>query len=335
MNRSLIFGSLLAASAAASAQVKVVTTTPDLASIVSAIGGNRVTVSALVTGARDPHRIEAKPSYMSKVGGADIFVAVGLELEAGYEDAILEGSRNRKVQKGQPGHVYSSDHALILERPTGAVSRAMGDIHPEGNPHIWLDPLNGRIFALNIERVLSSQKPQYAAEFKANLAAFRSKLDNAMFGAELVKKFGGDTLWTWERNGQLDQKLREGGASGMLAGWSGRLAPYAGRPILTYHRSLSYLANRFGLRIVAELEPKPGLEPSPGHLAKVIATAQQTGVKAILQETFYPTKHAQFVAGRCGAKVVVIPQNVGHDPAAKDYFSLFDTIVGRIAEAMR
>ncbi|MEZ0325807.1 MAG: metal ABC transporter substrate-binding protein [Fimbriimonas sp.] len=335
MKRALLTTAFAAVAAASFGAVKIVTTTPDLASIASLIGGDNVSVYSIIQGARDPHRIEAKPSFMSRTSSADLFLAIGLEMEIGYESAILEGSRNSKVAVGAPGHVYVSDWAYILDKPKGAVTRAMGDVHPYGNPHIWLDPSNGRYIAVKLADKLGNMDPKNAKEYDANLDRFLNRLDTGMFGKELVGKFGGSKLWEWERNGIIDQKLKENNARGDLGGWAAKMAPFAGKPVITYHRSLNYLANRFGLKIVDELEPKPGLDPTPGHLAEVIKNGTASGVKAIIQESFYPTKHAQLVAGKIGAKVIVIPQNVGHDEAAKDYISLFDVIVDRISDGMR
>jgi len=306
-----------------------------LASIVAAVGGKYVSVSAIVVGARDPHRIEAKPSYMSKVSGADLFIAIGLDLEVGYERPILAGSRNSKVAIGASGHVYASDWVQVLEKPTGQVSRAMGDIHPGGNPHIWLDPYNGRIIATKIASVLTKIDRAHSKEYQANLAEFLRRLDVAMFGAQAEERFGAQKLWEWQRSGTLLAKLDENRARNSLGGWAAKMAPHEGKPIVTYHRSFSYFANRFRLRVVGELEPKPGLEPTPGHLASVIKTVQQSGVKAIVLETFYSPKHAQLVASRTGAKVVQVPQNVGHVSEARDYIALFDVIVNRIAEGLK
>jgi zinc/manganese transport system substrate-binding protein len=311
------------------ANLKIVTTTADLASIAAAIGGNKVSVSSLITGARDAHRIEAKPSYMSRVSGADMFIAVGLELEIGYEGPILQGSSNRKVAVGAPGHVYAADYAYILEKPTGNVTRAMGDIHPYGNPHIWLDPYNGRLIAKGIENKMSTLDKGNAAYYQANLEAFLKRLDTAMFGAAAVGKYGGQQLWEWSNAGQVRAKVSD------LGGWAGAMAPLAGKPIVTYHRSWTYFANRFGLKVVEELEPKPGLDPTPGHLAEVIRDGKSQDVKFILQEPFFSKRHAEFVGGRIGASVVVAPQSVGQDPGAKDYISLFDTIVAKIKAAAR
>jgi len=330
MKRTLFTAILAAVAASSFGVVKIVTTTPDLASIASAVGGSNVSASSILVGARDPHRIEAKPSFMSRVGGADLFLAVGLELEVGYEQAILDGSRNRKVQVGSSGHVYASAWVPVLEKPTGAVSRAMGDIHPYGNPHIWLDPLNGRTIALRLAGKLAELDPAHAAQYKANGQAFAARIDNAMFGTSAMSKFGAAKLWDWQRAGTLRSN-----AGSSLGGWTAKLAPLYGKPIVTYHRSFSYFANRFGLKVVDELEPKPGLDPSPGHLAEVIKAVSANGVKVILQESFYSSKHAQLVAARTGAKVVTVPQNVGHDAAAKDYVSLFDDIVDKLAAAVR
>ncbi|MBS1724756.1 MAG: zinc ABC transporter substrate-binding protein [Armatimonadetes bacterium] len=326
---------LAATSAASFAVIKVVTTTPDLASIAAAVGGANVSASSLIVGARDPHRIEAKPSYMSRVAGADLFIAIGLELEIGYEQPILDGSRNSRVQIGSSGHLYASDWVTVVDKPTGPVSRAMGDIHPYGNPHIWMDPYNGRIVAIKLAAKFESMDSAHAKDYRSNLAAFESRLDSAMFGSRLVSQFGGGKLWDWQRAGVLRQKLGEAGAAGELGGWVAKMLPLYGKPVVTYHKSFNYFANRFGLKVVDELEPKPGLDPTPGHLAEVIKTIGSTGAKEIIEESFYSSKQAQLVAGRTGAKVVIVPQNVGHDPAAKDYVSLFDVIVDRISQGAR
>lgn len=335
MKRLCGFLTFVALSCAAFANLKVVTTTPDLASIAAAVGGENVSVSSILVGARDPHRIEAKPSYMSRVASADVFIAVGLDLEIGYEQAILDGSRNAKVQKGKPGHIHAADWVYVMDKPMGSVNRGMGDIHPDGNPHIWLDPYNGRVIAQKLAERFSSLDRSNARAYEANADRFADRLDNAMFGQLLVGKFGGQKLWDWQRNGVLSQRLRENGAADDLGGWAKAMAPFAGREIITYHKSFNYFCARFGLKVLDELEPKPGIDPSPGHLAQVIRLATTNGVKAIVQENFYSTKHAKLVASRCGASVVVVPQNVGHEKAADDYIGLFDVIVGRVAGALR
>jgi zinc/manganese transport system substrate-binding protein len=332
--RSLVLGLLAVACLPqmASANLKIVTTTQDLAAIASAVGGNNVKVSSIVVGARDPHRIEAKPSYMSKVAGADMFAAIGLELEIAYEGAILSGSSNGKVQIGAPGHFYASDFAYILEKPSGHVTRAQGDVHPYGNPHIWLDPYNGRAIAIAMAEKMGKLDPSNKEEYRQNMVKFVNRLDAEMFGDALFKKYGGPKLWDWQRAGDLKEKLQADGTLGQLGGWAGQMLPLAGTPIVTYHKTWVYFARRFGLDIVDELEPKPGLEPTPGHLVQVIKTAKERGVKIILEEPYYSRRHADTVGARVGAKVLIVPNNVGQG-AAKDYFALFDTIIAAIKSA--
>lgn len=320
--------------ALAAVPVNVVTTTQDLASIAAFVGGNRVSVSSLVRGARDPHFLEAKPSFMSRVAMADLFIAIGLDLEVAFEREVLDGSRNNMVRPGQPGHVYAYTGCKILDvRPR--VSRAEGDVHPFGNPHIWRDPYNARQIAWNIRGALARVDPRGASDYEKNALAFLNRLDRAMFGDALVERFGTTTLWTWSENGELLAKLRENNAISQLGGWAGKMAPAAGQSIVTYHRSWGYFANRFGLRVVAELEPRPGIEPTPGHLANVVRIVNENKVKAILQEPFYSTGTANFVARRTGAKVLVLPGSVGHTAGASDYIKLMDIIVESVSSALR
>lgn len=322
----LVVGAAWVASQVAFADLKVVTTTADLASIAKAVGGNKASVSSLITGARDPHRLEAKPSFMSRVSGANLFIAVGLGLEVGYERSILSGSANRRVAIGAPGNLHVGDYCSVLEKPTGGVSRAMGDIHPEGNPHVWLDPYNGRLIAKAIEERMSALDPDNAKTYQLNLEAFLDRLDAAMFGRSAVQKYGASKLWEWSAAGTLPAKAEVGG-------WSAQMAPLTGKPIITYHRSWSYLARRFGLKVVEELEPKPGLEPTPGHLAEVVRVGSRQGAKIVLQEPYFSRRSSEFVANRIGATVVVAPLSVGHDSGAKDYISLFDTIIAKLKAA--
>lgn len=309
--------------------LNVVTTTQDLASIAQAVGGSQASVSSLIVGARDPHRIEAKPSYMSRVAKADLFIAVGLDLEVGYEGPILTGSHNARVQVGAPGHLYAADGIPVLEKPAGGVSRAQGDIHPYGNPHYWLDPYNARIIADHIADRMAQLQPGSAQVYQTNARAFVRAIDDRMFGSQAVEKFGADKLWSWDTQGVLVAKT-----GGQISGWAGRMAKYRGQPVITYHRSWLYFVNRFDLRVVGELEPKPGLDPTPGHIREVSDAGRQAGVKAILQEPFYSDKAARFVAQRIGASAVVVPGSVGQDPAARDYLTLMDTIVSRVATAL-
>lgn len=328
---SLLFASALAVQAGA--KLNVVTTTEDLADLVRQVGGSQVTVSSLVTGNRDPHFLEARPGFMSRVRNANLFVAVGLSLEVGYEQAILQGSGNSKVQIGARGHLYASAGIATLEKPASA-SRAQGDIHPDGNPHVWLDPYNARIMATNIANAMVKLDPANANTYLQNLSAFLSKIDAAMFGEALVQKYGAQKLWDLSNSGELFERLRAAGDFDRLGGWAKKMAPHQGKAIVAYHRTWSYFAKRFGLRVVAELEPKPGIPPTPGHLASVTRIMREQNVRVILHETYYSTGAAKSIASQTSATVVVAPPSVGADPAARDYISLIDTIVNRLAGAL-
>ncbi|MCG2711649.1 MAG: metal ABC transporter substrate-binding protein [Candidatus Omnitrophica bacterium] len=281
-------------------RLQILTTTTDLKSIAEAVGGDKVKVDSICKGYQDPHFVEAKPSFMIKARNADLFIRAGLELEIGYEGLILDGSRNPKIRIGQPGHLDASEGVNLMEVPTTAkVDRSMGDVHPMGNPHYWLDPLNARVIASNITRRLRKIRPEDADYFQNNLLEFHRK---------------------------IDKKMLE---------WTKKLEPFKREAIAIYHRSWPYFANRFALEVGCELEPKPGIPPSPGHLKEVIDIIKQKNIRVILMEVFYDEKPARFVAGQTGAEVVIVPNSVGGTKEAMDYFSLIDTIIDKLVEALK
>jgi zinc/manganese transport system substrate-binding protein len=309
-------------------KLRIVTTTTDLAAIARAVGGEKVEVSSIATGREDPHFIAAKPSYMMAARKADLWIRVGLELEIGYEELILDGSRNPKIRIATRGHLDASEGILRLEVPTQKIDRSMGDIHPLGNPHYWIDPLNGRIVAKNIGNRLAHLAPEHADYFKGRTKAFQQQLDQRMFGSELVAKVGGGKLWAALLKDRLDELLDKPGAP-PLGGWLAAMRPHAGKKVVTYHRSWSYFAQRFGLVVADELEPKPGIPPSPGHVADVVKRIRAEGIKVLLMEPFYSRKAPELVASETGIRVVTCANSVGGQPEATDYLTSLDNIVGR------
>ena len=277
--------------------INVLTTTQDIKSIAEFIGGEKVKVDSLGKGNQDPHFIDAKPSFMMKAKKADLFIRVGMELEIGYEELIIDGSRNPKIRIGQPGHLDVSECISPLEVPSSKIDRSMGDIHPMGNPHYWLDPENAKIIASSISERLSELSPENSGYFEKNLEVFDKKIDEKM------------------------------------AEWAEVLKPFRNKKIAVYHRSWPYFAERFGLVIACELEPKPGIPPSPAHLKEVIDIIKRDQIKVILMEVFYDEKPANFVAEKTGAKVVIVPNSVGGTNVATDYFKLIDIIVQDIKTA--
>jgi len=286
------------APAAEAKKLKVVTTLSDFASLAQTIGGNRVEAESIAKGYQDPHFVEPKPSFILKLHDADMLVVAGLELEIGYLPPLLDQARNERIRPTGAGYLDASVGCDILDRPTGLVTRAMGDVHPYGNPHFWLDPNNGRVIARAIAAKLTALDPQGAPEYAKNLADFEGKLTAAE------------------------------------ARWTARLAPFKGTKIVTYHASWPNFAKAFSLDIVGFLEPKPGIPPTPQHKLEIINLMNAEKVPLILMEVYFDKKDPDFVASKTGATVVVIPPSVGGVPAAKDYLSLFDVDVDRIATAL-
>ena len=313
-------------------KLRVVTTTTDLAAIARAVGGDKVEVTAIATGHEDPHFIAAKPSYMMAARKADLWIRIGLELEIGYEQLILDGSRNPKIRISTVGHLDASEGVLRLEVPIQKIDRSMGDIHPLGNPHYWIDPLNGRIVAKNIGKRLAKLAPEHAEYFNEQARSFQRELDEHMFGRALVAQIGGGKLWALLLKGRLDKVLEEPGQPSP-GGWFAAMRPHVGKKVVTYHRSWSYFVHRFGLVVAEELEPKPGIPPSPGHVADVVKRVKAEGVKVLVMEPFYSRKAAELVAAETGISVVECANSVGGQREATDYLSMIDNIVNRISTA--
>jgi zinc/manganese transport system substrate-binding protein len=326
-------------------KLNIVTTTTNLASIAEAVGGDYVSVTSIGSGNEDPHFIQAKPSFMMKAKKADLWICIGMELEIGYEGLILQGSRNPRIQINAPGHLDVSEGILKLEVPTGKIDRSMGDVHPLGNPHYWLDPYNGRIIATNICRRLKQLDSDHAADYDRNLAAFLLKLDSAMFGSKLTQAIGGQRLWQLQLNGDLDKfiedynkKIRQtdtGAKDSLLSleGWLAKLKPFEHAKIAIYHRSWPYFTQRFKLDEAAELELKPGIPPGPAHILEVINIIKAENVKVILMEPFYNRDDAEAVASKTAAKVIVVPNAVTNEKDSDNYIAMLDNIVTRLSSA--
>ena len=300
--------SLLAALAAAAcfldarptaAALTVVTTTTDLAAIATEVGGDKVTVTSLAKGYQDPHFVEAKPSFVLKLNRADLLVVVGRELEIGWLPALITQSRNAKIQPGADGYFDASLTAKILEIPTGQITRAMGDVHPLGNPHYWLDPENGRRIAKALQAKLAQKDPANAAYYAQRAADFDKRL------AEAQQR------------------------------WKTMMAPYKGVKIVTYHRSWANFVDAFGIEVIGYVEPKPGIPPTPQHTLDVIQAMRAQQVKLIIVEPYFDLKTPNSIASQTGAKVLVLPPSVGGVAQASDFLKLFDTDVSMLVDAIK
>ncbi len=277
----------------------VVTSTEDLAAFAREVGGERVQAISLSRGYQDPHFVDAKPSYMVQLKKADLFVEVGRDLEVGWVPALLNGSRNPKILPGAPGFVDASSQVSIFEIPA-SVSRAQGDVHPFGNPHYWLDPMNGVPMARAIRDGLSRVSPADAALFAQRCADFEKRVIGA---AERFKA-----------------RARSLGLEGMK--------------VVTYHRSWPYFANAFGLEVVNYVEPRPGIPPSPGHVQDLIAQMKRGGVRLLIMEDFFDPRLPQRISKDTGVPLVVLPTSVGAEEKIRTCFDLFERQLDLIAAAL-
>lgn len=283
-----LVGMVLTVTAGAQAAVNVVTSTEDLASLAREVGGDRVNVESIARGYQDPHFVEPKPSFILRLHNANLLIVVGRDLEISWLPPLIQQSRNAAIQPGAAGYLDASLTARILEMPTGEITRAMGDVHPLGNPHYWLDPGNGRRIAQAIVKKLSAVSPGDATYFSQRYADFDRRL------AEAEKR------------------------------WDAMMAPYKGTKIVTYHRSWPNFVERFGLDVIGYVEPKPGIPPSPAHTLELVREMMRQNVKMILVEPYFDLKTPNAIGRQTGAKILVMPPSVGGVKEATDYIKLFD-----------
>jgi ABC-type Zn uptake system ZnuABC Zn-binding protein ZnuA len=281
------------------AAIKVIATTQDLAAIVSEIGGDKVTVDSIAKGYQDPHFVEAKPSFIIKLHSADLLVVVGRELEVAWLPALITQSRNAAIQPGGAGYLDASQTVRILDIPTGQITRAMGDVHPSGNPHYWLDPANGRLIAKAVQNKLTEMSRNDAAYFAQRYADF-------------------------------DRRLSEGEKR-----WKAAMGPFKGTKVVTYHRSWPNFADAFGLDVIGYVEPKPGIPPSPAHTLDLQQEMKRSNVKLLLVEPYFDLKTPNAIARETGARVLVMPPSVGGAKEIGNYIQLFDYNVDQLVAAIK
>jgi len=283
----------------AQGKLNVMTTTEDLASIAREVGGDRILVDSIARGYQDPHFVEAKPSFILKLQRADVLVVVGRELEIGWLPPLIQQSRNAKIQPGASGYLDASLHARILDIPAGQITRAMGDVHPLGNPHYWLDPENGKVIARAIAAKLSELRPHDRTYVDQRLADFTNRLTEA------------------EKR------------------WMSMVAPYRGVKVVTYHRSFTNLADRFGLDVIGYIEPRPGIPPGPQHTLDLVNEMQRQNIKIVLVEPYFDLKTPNAIGRQTGARVLVLPPSVGGTKDVSDYFKLFDYDITLLVDAIK
>ncbi|HEV8480343.1 MAG TPA: metal ABC transporter substrate-binding protein [Candidatus Eisenbacteria bacterium] len=296
---SITVATLTALGAAPSfADLKVATSLTDLASVAHFVGGKHVTAESLCRGYEDPHFVPAKPSLMKAIQHADVYISTGLELDAGWLPLVLPGSRNPKIQPGAKGFVDASEGVHVLEKPNGTVSRAVGDVHPLGNPHYYLDPKALEVVADHLARVFAALDPANAADYAANAKQFHERMETS-----------------------LDK-------------WQKQMAPFKGTPIVTYHKNFIYFIDRFDLKEFGNVEPKPGIPPTPRHIAEEADAMKASNVKVVVYGPYYKADASQELAKRAGGVAVEVATEAGGLPGTDDVFSKFDVLVNSMAAAL-
>jgi len=296
--KTIVLTALLASVGTLQAKLNVVVTTPDLASIVKEVGGALVEITTLAKPTEDPHFVDAKPSFIVKLNKASAIVEGGAELEIGWLPPLLEGARNPRLASGAPGHIACQQGIQLLEVPT-TLDRSKGDIHAAGNPHFMMDPVNARTVAMHITEAFCKLDSRSCETYQANLKKFTEALD------------------------------------AKLAEWQRTLLPYKGQRVVAYHNSWPYFAERFGLKIDLFLEPKPGIPPTPSHLAEVITRMKEEKDRVIFVEPFLNRKTAEAVAKNTGAVVLDVCQFPGGVKGTEGgYIQLMDYLVNGLAKAL-
>jgi len=296
---ALITAALAFPPASQAKKLNVVTSTTDMAALAQEVGGDKIAVEALARGYQDPHFVEAKPSFLLKLRNADLLISVGLELEIGWLPPLITQCGNPRIQVGASGYLDASQFAEIVDRPTGQITRAMGDVHPLGNPHYWLDPNNGRRIARGIAQKLGDMDPADSQYFQQRFQDFDRRLTDA------------------EKN------------------WDAQMAPYRGRKLVAYHTSWSNFAKHFGLQVVGYIEPRPGIPPTPGHTIEIIQLMKRDNVKLVVVEPYFDLKTPNSIGSATGAKVIVLLPSVGGEKEVTDYFKLFDYDINLLIQAFK
>ncbi len=334
MIRLVCIGLLLTATAVRAAPLRVCAATPDLGSLVEEVGGGEVAVTVFAKATEDPHYIEARPSFVKAASEADLLVVTGLDLDAGWLPAVLQGASNPRILPGSRGHLDAASAITPVDAPAGVVDRSMGDVHALGNPHYLLDPLNGLRVAALIRDRLDDLRPAGRDAFHRRYDDFRRRLGTWLVGDALAGKYEFEKLAQLAEYGKLDGFLAQQGDAALLGGWLAAMRPARGVRAVDDHPMWVYFARRFGLEIVGHMEPKPGIPPTTKHLAQLIERMRQDGVRVILASAYYDPRHAQFLAAQTGARIAPLANQVGSRPGTDDYLATSDYNVRTVVAAL-
>ncbi len=318
-------------------KLNVVTTLTTYANIAKYIGKDKITVHSIVAGDQDAHFVRPKPSYAVLLSKADLFVSTGLDLEL-WVPTLVDMSKNDKIRSGQIGFVAAADGINLLEKPS-VLSRSEGGLHIYGNPHITTNPLNYKIIADNIEIGLEKNDPANADFYKANLKEFKNDIDIHVFGEKLVKLMGGKLLTKLANNGRLIEFLKSHEFKRVkmidyLGGWLKEALPFRGKKIVAYHKNWVYFKQLFGVEIVGNVEPKPGIPPSPKHVEELVSEMRKNNVKIVMAANYFDEKKVTDICNKVGAVPVIVPVYVDGAPNTQNVFKLVNLWITKLNEAV-
>jgi zinc/manganese transport system substrate-binding protein len=327
---------LLTTNVYAQKKLNVVTTLPDYAFFAKEIGGDRVSVKAIVRGDQDAHFIRPKPSFATALRNADVLIATGLDLEL-WIQTVIDNSGNKKIRSGQAGYVSASTGMNLLEKPESN-SRAEGGVHIYGNPHVTCSPILMKVAANNIAAGLIKNDQEGKEIYLKNLKELNNKIDEALFGKKLVEILSGDTLCRLAEQDKLipflkEQQFEEKPLIEYLGGWMGKMLPLRGTPIVTYHKNWVYFIKLFGLEEAGTIEPKPGIPPSAKHVSDLINLMKEKKIGIILAANYFDEQQVRSVAARTDAEAVIVPIYAGGTKGTEDYFKLVDFWVDNLLKA--
>ncbi len=319
-------------------KVHVVCTLPTLAALAQEIGGDRVEITTLARGDQDPHFVSPTPVLMKKTREADLMIENGISLEL-WADEVANGSGNSRIFKGNPGRLIASSGIPTLEIPS-VLTREMGDIHPQGNPHVWLDPMRVKVQAVNICEALKRTDPSGAEIYESRMKDFHNRIDNALFGPELLKLVGIQKLTRLVANGELHSFLQNNNFGGeplsaKAGGWLKTAEALRGVKAYEFHRVWVYFVRVFGMQLVGTIEERPGIPPGPQHVRDLTEKIKAEKIPLILVDNFCDPALPRRIAQETGARVVVLPNQVGGESGIPTYIDLMDHIIKKIKDALK
>ena len=316
-------------------KIKVCATVTDMAALVEVIGGDQVEVTTFASAMGNPHYVIAKPNFIKDLSKADMYIQTGFELEAGWAPVLLKSCRNAKVQPNAIGHIDPSNVIKPLFELKGKLTRADGHVHPNGNPHYMMDPVNGLIVAYLINSRLKVIRPEKAEYFNDNTKKFQDKLIKKLIGEKLASKYSTAKLARLIKLGKLEKFLELSKQEDDLGGWLGKVKANKNRKFLADHANYIYLVERFGMEVVAYLEPKPGMDPTTSHLMKLVKEVPSIKAQGIMTNSYYPAKYAQMIAKKTNLPILKLAHQVGSIKGCDTYLKMIDYNVNQILKAYK